>query len=80
MSITNRQKMEYIQRNQDMISVDLAKIIYNIINRNENCIKSICTTKNPENGIPIDLAEIKDAVVLDTIYNLLKKRVDSSQL
>lgn len=80
MSFSNKQKMEYIQRYQDMISADLSKIFYNIIRRNENCVKSICSTKNPDNGIPIDLVEIKDDVVLDTIYNLLKKRVDNSQL
>ena len=69
-----RQKMLYIKRYIIIIDEDTGRNIYNIVRKSagEGPIRD---TQNTQ-GIYIDIADLDDDVI-DAIYNLVRKRVDS---
>ena len=76
---TAKQKKEYIQRYQDIISPDLGKCIYNLVRSNcgMNPIRPL-PFNNEDIGIAIDLNKILQENTLELIYLMVKKRVDGS--
>lgn len=69
---SNKQKMEYIRRHYEILTTEQNSKIYLLVKRSSNSNTAIRETTN--NDIYLDLMEIKDPTIIDTIYTMVKDR------
>lgn len=67
-----RHKLEYIKRHHEILTVEMNIKIYTLVKR---CPKSLSAIRETNNGdIYIDLKEINNNVIIETIYIMVKER------
>ena len=78
-TVSIQKKIIYIYRNHDILTVEQNKNIYNLIRRTIGS-KAIRENMADTNGVYIDLNEIKNEGIIDTIYTMIKTRKEEIKL
>lgn len=78
-TVSTQKKIIYIYRNYDILTVEQNKNIYNLIRRTIGS-KAIRENMADTNGVYIDLNEIKDEGIIDSIYTMIKTRKEEIKL
>ena len=78
-TVSTQKKIIYIYRNYDILTVEQNNNIYNLIRRTIGS-KAIRENMADTNGVYIDLNEIKDEGIIDTIYTMIKTRKEEIKL
>ena len=75
---STRQKVQYIFRHHEILTDDQNNKIYILVKRSTQSLGAIRETSN--NDIYLDLGEIKDPGIIDTVYNMVKERKQDIRL
>ncbi len=77
MSTSQKQKIQYIFRHHEILAVEQNLKIYVMLRRMQ-CTRAIRESIN--NDVYVDLSEIDDPAIIDTIYGLVKSRKEEIKI
>ena len=77
--VSTQKKIIYIYRHYDILTIEQNENIYNLIRRTIGS-KAIRENMADTTGVYIDLSEIKDESIIDTIYIMIKNRKEDIKL